>query len=145
MKILIKVKLFITFSMLVSQLLMSAVVFADTSVIVHPGNKAVLNSKDIQRIFLGKMNEFSPGKAATPIDQPFGTKARTEFIEAIIKKPEKQTRAYLAIMLFTGAGIIPREESDVALIKKTVAENQDAIAYIDSALVDASVRVVYTY
>ena len=141
MKNLLKEKFFSTFFMLS----MSTVVCADTSVIVHPDNKIELNSKDIQRIFLGKRNEFTSGKETIPINQPFGTKARTEFIEAIIKKTETQARTYWAVLLFTGAGMSPREEKDPEIIKKTVAENPNAISYIDSALVDASVRVVYTY
>lgn len=145
MKGLSKANLFIAFFFFISQFIVSAAVIADTSVIVHPDNKVVLSVKDLQRIFQGKMKEFSTGKEVKPINQPFGAKARTEFLEKILNKDEKQERIYWSIELFTGKGIPPREESNELIIKKSVAESQEAIAYINSSLVDSTVRVVYTF
>ena len=85
-------RIFFIFFFFVSQLYANNVVLADISVIVHPDNQAVLSVKDIQRIFHGKMKEFSAGQKALPINQPFGSKPRKEFIEKVLKLDEKQER-----------------------------------------------------
>ena len=51
-------------------------------------------------------------------------------------------KAYWAKIIFTGRGQPPRQVATSAEAKKLVAQNPNAIAYIDSAMVDDSVRVV---
>jgi ABC-type phosphate transport system substrate-binding protein len=101
-----------------------------------------LNSDQVADIFLGKTSHFPDGTQATPIDQSEDSPARERFYAQFTGKSPAQVRAYWAKIIFTGRGQPPRQVGNSAEAKKLVAQNPNAIAYIDSAMVDDSVRVV---
>lgn len=126
-------------------LLATANVFAGTAVIVHPSNNNAIGEADISKIFLGKKKSFPDGGEAIPVDQAEGSAERTNFVTTILKKNDQQIKAYWAQLLFTGKGTPPKEVSSGADVKKLVSANPALIGYIDSAQVDASVKVVYEF
>ncbi len=55
-----------------------------------------------------------------------------------------QLKALWARLVFSGAAQQPKVLANGAALKKAVADNPDAIGYIDSSEVDASVQVPLT-
>lgn len=103
-----------------------------------------LNETDVARVFLGK-TKVLPGLngAAVPVDQGAGSGPRKTFYDKVIKKDESQLRSYWSQLLFTGKGSPPQDVGDSSAVKKLLASNPNLIGYMDSSLVDGSVRVVY--
>ena len=54
-------------------------------------------------------------------------------------------QAYWSKLVFTGKGTPPDELASSADAVAAVAKHENAIAYVDSAAVDGSVKVVTTY
>ena len=101
-----------------------------------------LSSSQVADIFLGKTSRFPDGSQATPIDQPEDSPARDKFYTQVTGKSPAQVKAYWSKIIFTGRGQPPVQASNGTEVKKMIAQNPAAIGYIDSALVDDSVRVV---
>lgn len=120
-------------------------VWSQVSVIVNPNNTAELSSSDIARIFLGKKRTYSDGTEAIAIHQTEGTPIRTSFVTTLLKKNSQQLKAYWAQLLFTGKGTPPKDVDGGNNVKKLVSENPAFIGYIDSSLIDDTVRVVHEY
>lgn len=125
--------------------LMSCAAWSGVAVVVHPGNTNTMSEDDISRIFLGKKKAFPDGSDAIPVDQADGSANRSAFVSTVLKKNDQQIKAYWAQLLFTGKGTPPKEVGSSADVKKLIAQNPSLIGYIDSADVDASVKVVYQF
>ena len=101
-----------------------------------------LNTEQVADIFLGKTGRFPDGSQAVPIDQHEDSPARERFYAQFTGKSPAQVKAHWSKIIFTGRGQPPRQAMNGAEAKKLVQENLHAIAYIDNALVDSSVRVL---
>jgi len=116
---------------------------ADVVAVVSAKSRVTaLNSDQVADIFLGKTSHFPDGTQATPVDQSEDSPARERFYAQFTGKSPAQVKAYWSKMIFTGRGQPPRQATNGAEAKKLVLENPNAIAYIDSRLVDGSVRVL---
>ena len=102
----------------------------------------VLTSSQVADIFLGKTSRFPDGSQATPIDQPEDSPVRDRFYSQVAGKSPAQVKAHWSKIIFTGRGQPPTQASSGAEVKKMIVQNPSAIGYIDSSLVDESVRVV---
>ncbi|ABG38664.1 conserved hypothetical protein [Paraglaciecola sp. T6c] len=129
-------------SLTAALLLGSASVFAEVVVIVHPSNSASIDAKTTQRIFLGKEKKFSSGEQATPINQAAGTASRNSFDNDTLGRNSAQVSAYWSKLVFTGKGIPPKEVANDGEVIAIVAANPNAIGYVDSGSVDASVKAI---
>ena len=116
---------------------------ADVVVIVSAKSPITsLTAEQTARIFLGKASSFPDDGDAIPIDQAEGSAIRDEFYSKVVHKNSSQLSAYWAKVIFTGDGRPPEKlESNVA-VRKAVANNPNAIGYIDKSAVDKSVRVI---
>ena len=103
---------------------------------------AGLNASQVADIFLGKTNRFPDGTLAVPVDLPEESPAREKFYAEYAGKSPAQVKAHWSKIIFTGRGQPPKQLGSGAEAKKFVAENPNAIAYIDSKLVDNSLRVL---
>ncbi|HYC36984.1 MAG TPA: phosphate ABC transporter substrate-binding protein [Usitatibacter sp.] len=101
-----------------------------------------LTSAQVADIFLGRTSRFPDGALAVPIDQPEDSALRDRFYAQFTGKSAAQVKAHWSKIIFTGRGQPPRVASSGAETKRIVAENPYAIGYVDSRLVDDSVRVV---
>ena len=113
-------------------------------VIVNPANSNAISEDEVQRIFLGKKSTFNDGSKATPYALTPGPTSDA-FSEKALGKSASQLKAYWSKLVFTGKGIPPSELAGAKEAVSTVAKDASAIAYVDSAAVDASVKVVATY
>lgn len=103
-----------------------------------------LNANQISDIFLGKTSTFPSGGLAVPLDLTEGTPTRDEFYAKLTGKSAAQIKAHWSKIIFTGRGLPPKEILNGNEVKRRLAENPNAISYIDENLVDSSVRVLYS-
>ena len=101
-----------------------------------------LNANQVADIFLGKSSRFPDGTVAMPIDLSEESPLRERFYTVFTGKSPAQLKAHWSKIIFTGRGQPPRQVSGSAEAKKMLADNPNAIAYIDSKDVDKSVRVL---
>lgn len=122
-----------------------ATLSAHAEVVVIVSAKSHIKSLTVAqtaKIFLGKASSFPDDGDVLPIDQAEGSAVRDEFYSKIVRKNSSQLSAYWAKIIFTGDGRPPEIlESNVA-VRKAVANNPNAIGYIDKSAVDKSVRVI---
>ena len=123
----------------------SAPAFAEVAVIVNPSNSAAISKDDVGRLFLGKKSKFSDGSKAKPFYLAQGHSARDEFNKKALGKSSSQIKAYWSKLIFTGKGTPPDALGSIEAVLKRVAEEPGAIAYVDAASVDDTVKVVMTY
>src|ERR1700732_496886 len=102
----------------------------------------VLSTSQVANIFLGKATRFPNGVQAVPIDQADGSVARDEFYAKLVGKAATQLKAYWAKLVVTGRGQPPPAVANSNEMKKRLIQNPAAIGYIESNLVDDTVRVV---
>jgi len=127
-------------------LFIGAAVHAEVAVIVSASNgNGSLDQDTISRIFLGKTSNFPDGSQAIPVDQTEGSTSRDSFNDKVLGKSSSQLKAYWSRLIFTGKGTPPKESGTDADIKALVAKNPNLVGYVDSSVVDGSVKVVYKF
>lgn len=124
--------------------LLAAAAQADVVVIVNPKSAtASLTAEQVATLFLGKASNL-PGGLSQALDLPEGSAARETFYAKAAGKNASQVKAIWARLAFSGKATPPKEMKDAAEARKFVAANPDAIAYIEKAAVDGTVKVVLT-
>jgi ABC-type phosphate transport system substrate-binding protein len=111
-------------------------------VIVHPQNDVKITPKNVQRIFLGKEKKFSNGLETIPINQVHGSSARELFDNNRLDRSSTQISAYWSKFVFTGKGVPPIEVSDDASVVDLVANNKNAIGYIEESQISDKVTSI---
>jgi ABC-type phosphate transport system substrate-binding protein len=101
-----------------------------------------LNADQVADIFLGKTSRFPDGSQAVPIDLGEDSPARDRFYAQYTGKSPAQVKAHWSKIIFTGRGQPPRQANSSSEAKKLIADNPNAIGYIDQSQVDNSVRVL---
>jgi ABC-type phosphate transport system substrate-binding protein len=101
-----------------------------------------LSVNQLADIFLGRVSRFPDGTPAVPVDLADGSMERDQFYAKVAGKTPAQIKAYWSKVIFTGRGQPPKAVQNDRDMKQYVAANIDAIGYIDSAMVDDSVRVL---
>ena len=130
----------------ISSVFVASVASAEVAVIVSASNgNANLDQDTIARVFLGKSKNFPDGSQAVPVDQNAGTASREAGNSTVLGKSSSQLKAYWSRLIFTGKGTPPKESGDDATVKDLVANNPNLIGYVDSSVVDGSVKVVHKF
>ena len=116
---------------------------ADLVVIVSARNPvASLRADQVAAIFLGQSARFPDGAEAVPYDMRLGAALRDEFYARVTNKSPALLKAHWSKMVFTGRGQPPAELPDSAAVRRRVAEDPEAIGYIERTALDASVHAV---
>jgi ABC-type phosphate transport system substrate-binding protein len=124
--------------------LASGIASSDVVVVVSARSPIMALSKNqLIDIFLGKVSRYPDGTEAMPLDQAEGSSARDEFYTRAADKSAAQIKAYWSKIIFTGRGQPPPTVSNSVEMKKRIRDNPAAIGYIDRALVDDTVRVLF--
>lgn len=123
-------KIIISFIVLASSMMLSALTFAEVEVIVHPSNGAALDKDSIQRIYLGKTRAFPGGGEAVAISMEEGSAAEGDFTKNVLGKSPKQLKAYWAKMVFTGKGTPPRQIDSAAEMVNLISANPNLIGFV---------------
>jgi ABC-type phosphate transport system substrate-binding protein len=101
-----------------------------------------ISTAQLADIFLGKSNRFPDGTQAVPIDLNEDSPVRDRFYAQYAGKSPAQVKAHWSKIIFTGRGQPPRQAATASEAKKLIADNPNAIGYIDASQVDSSVRVL---
>lgn len=133
-------------SLILTSVFVAGLASAEVAVIVSASNgNTSLDQDTIARVFLGKSKNFPDGSQAVPVDQNSGSATREAFSSTVLGKSSSQLKAYWSRLIFTGKGTPPKESGDDAAVKDLVAKNPNLIGYVDSSVVDGSVKVVYKF
>lgn len=123
----------------------SAVSFAEIAIIVHPDNKMdKIEVKQAAQIFLKKVKKFPVGGKANPVVQKDGSSVFENFNKIVLKKSASTLKAYWSKVIFTGKAVPPKTADTDEDVIKIVSSDKEAIGYIDSSKVNASVKVILT-
>jgi ABC-type phosphate transport system substrate-binding protein len=116
---------------------------AELVVIVSARNPvAALRADQVAAIFLGQSARFPDGTEAVPYDLRIGTPMRDEFYARVTSKTPALLKAHWSKMVFTGRGQPPAELPDSAAMRRKVADDPEAIGYIERGALDGSVHAV---
>jgi ABC-type phosphate transport system substrate-binding protein len=122
---------------------LSGLAQADIVAVVSANSSVIrLNTRQLADIFLGRVSRFPDGTSAVPVDLVGGSAERDQFYAKVAGKTPAQIKAYWSKIIFTGRGQPPKVVQDGSDMKKYIAAHSDAIGYIDSSMVDDSVRVL---
>lgn len=117
---------------------------ADVVAVVSASSPIVaLSRNQLLDIFLGKTSRYPDGTPAVPLDQSEGSSLRDQFYTKVAERSAAQMKAYWSKVIFTGRGQPPPTVASSIEMKKRLRDNPAAIGYIDSTLVDDSVRVLF--
>lgn len=112
---------------------------AELVIIVNPQNPATrMFPSQAAQFFLGGSVQF------TPVEQAEGSPIRAEFCKKVLEKSPDQVEAIWSKIVFTAKGKPPKPYKSSVEVKKAVAENVNAIGYIEKSAVDDTVKVVAT-
>ncbi|GAC29403.1 hypothetical protein [Brumicola pallidula] len=117
-------------------------VLAELVVVVNPANANALDSKTVQRIFLGKDKKFADGNETIAVNQAAATEIRQNFDQEVLGRSSSQVSAYWSKLVFTGKGIPPKEVATDAEVIDLVSRNPSVIGYINKASVTDAVKIV---
>lgn len=117
---------------------------ADVVVVVSAKSPASkLTKEQVADIFLGRSTTLPGAGQAVPLDQAAGSKVRDEFYSKVTGQTAAQVKTLWAKLSFSGKGTPPKALNSDDEVKAQLADNPNAIAYIDKSKVDASVKTVF--
>jgi ABC-type phosphate transport system substrate-binding protein len=122
--------------------LMPAVRAQTLVVIVNPTiGVQRLSRREVLDIFLGRYRTFPTGASALPIDLDINSSERKQFYVLLAHKDSSDMGSYWARLTFSGKISPPFSVTDARMAVDIVANNPNAIAYVDRAAVDERVRI----
>jgi ABC-type phosphate transport system substrate-binding protein len=122
--------------------LTSAVRAQSLVVIVNPKlGVQHLSRSEVLDIFLGRFRTFPSGSRALPIDLDVDSVTRKEFYMLLAHKDSADMGSYWARLTFSGKISPPFSVSDANAAVDIVANNPNAIAYVDRSAVDHRVHI----
>jgi ABC-type phosphate transport system substrate-binding protein len=111
-------------------------------VIVNPAiGVQHLSRREALDIFLGRYRTFPSGASALPIDLDIRSEERKQFYLLLAHKDPADMSSYWARLTFSGKISPPFVVADARMAIDIVANNPNAIAYVDRATVDNRVRI----
>ena len=126
-------------------LLLSASIASAEVVVIVNSDAAVKSASadEIAQLFLGKRNDLG-GTDLVPVDQTEGNASRAVFYDKVVQKNPSQLNAYWSRLIFTGKGSPPKQAGSDAEVAEAVADDEEAIGYVDASAVTDGVKVIYT-
>lgn len=126
-------------------LLAAEVSLAELVVIAHPSNpETSLTMAEAKKIFLRKSKYLPSGGSVTPIDQPDASPVKDNFYAKVAGMNPRQLAKYWAKLIFSGKGAPPAQEAGDLQVRARIASNPSSIGYVDSSVVNNSVKVLLT-
>jgi ABC-type phosphate transport system substrate-binding protein len=128
---------------LVATLLMQGLATAQALVVIVNPSIGVqhLSRREVLDIFLGRYRTFPSGASALPIDMDINSTERREFYLLLAHKDSQDMISYWARLTFSGKISAPFAVPDAHTAVDIVANNPNAIAYVDRTAVDQRVRI----
>jgi hypothetical protein len=101
-----------------------------------------LSREQIVDIFMANTPQLPYEVRLVPVDQLESSAARDKFYAKFAGRSPAQMKSHWSKIIFTGRGQPPKEVSSSTLARELVANNPNAIGYIEKSMVDASVRAL---
>ena len=117
---------------------------AQVVVVGAKSTAAKLTKDQAAALFLGKSTQLPGAGIPVLLDQPEASEIRQLFYTKVTEKTASQVKAIWSRLVFSGKGTLPKELASNEEVKKMLATNPDAIAYIDKSAVDATVKVLFS-
>lgn len=111
---------------------------AEVAVITSAANGVSLSLAQVAAIYLGQERSHQA------VDLLDWTPTKARFYAKLLDKNEAQLQSYWAGLLFSGQGEPPAVVLDEAAMLESVASSDTRLGYVDKALVDGRVRVLFT-
>lgn len=122
--------------------------WADVAVIVHRDSPLTsMTAREVSDLYLGRARNVAAGNPHAPLvlavyDQPANSPLRELFFQRLNGMAIKQVNAYWARLRFSGEVLSPPVAPDSRAVLEIVQRQANAIGYVESELVDGSVRVI---
>jgi ABC-type phosphate transport system substrate-binding protein len=138
-----RMKLFVQILFVLWALPVAQAVRAQTIVVIVNPSIGVqhLSRREALDIFLGRYRSFPSGASALPIDLDINSTERRQFYLMLAHKDSSDMSSYWARLTFSGKISPPFAVADARMAVDIVANNPNAIAYVDRAAVDNRVRI----
>ena len=105
-------------------------------VIVNEANGVgAMSAADLSKVFFKKLNRWSTGLDAVPVDLPEGAAARDAFNAGVHGKNLGAVRAYWQQQIFSGRGVPPLEKATDEQVVAFVRATPGAVGYVSSGTV----------
>ena len=122
-------------------LMLSPLASAELVIIVHPGGPDSITRQQVRDIYLNRSSQMPNGQRAVAFELAAGNSMRDEFNEKITGRSDAWLKSFWSRQVLTGKGQPPTEMSSVSGMKSVVSSTLGSIGYLDSTLVDDSVKV----
>ena len=138
-----RMSIFVQVLLALGMSLVAQAVRAQTIVVIVNPSIGVqhLTRREALDIFLGRYRTFPSGASALPIDLDINSTERTQFYLILAHKDSSDMSSYWARLTFSGKISPPFAVADARMAVDIVANNPNAIAYVDRSAVDNRVRI----
>ncbi|MCX9154722.1 hypothetical protein OPU71_01130 [Niveibacterium sp. 24ML] len=119
----------------------------DLVVVVSPASGVERLSRDeVINLYMGRARKLPGGTAARPIDLASGAgREKALFYQRLLSRDLAEVKAYWARLTFSGQASPPVQADNPDQVLDLVARNPGGVGYVDRTLVDARVRIVYSF
>lgn len=114
---------------------------AQLSIVVGKSSTNKAGLEELKQMFSGAKTSWDNGNKVQIADQADSDVGK-KFYDKFIGKSAVQVRSQWMKLVLSGQGSAPVKCSDDAAVKKAVAENPNAVGYISSGAVDATVKEI---
>ncbi|HCV42197.1 MAG TPA: hypothetical protein DGH68_01845 [Bacteroidetes bacterium] len=119
----------------------TATVQAQVSIIVAKSSTQKVSKEEAKDIFAGATAAWGNGAKIQVIDQS-DTEAGKKFYDEFVGKSANQVRLQWTKLVLSGQAQAPKKCGDDEAVRKAVAEDPNAIGYIQSNAMDGSVKEI---
>ena len=104
-----------------------------------------LTHSQVVNIYLGRYRRLSTGATAVPIDLPESSENKAIFYRQLVDKNLAEINAYWSRLVFSGKTRPPQQVENTNEALEFLANNLNALAYIDRAAVNSQVTIVFEW
>lgn len=119
---------------------------ADLVVVANPRSGIDrMSREEVVYVFMGRWRQLPSGIPAQPVDAPVDSAERTAFYRQLVNKDASEVKAYWSRLVFSGGARPPASPKSRDEQLRILASTAGAVGYLDRALVDARIKVVFDF
>jgi hypothetical protein len=104
-----------------------------------------LTREQLIDIYMGRYRVLPDGRAAHPLDAAADAPERALFYRSLLGKNLDDINAYWARLVFSGRTEPPREMADREAMQARIADDRDAIGYVDKKELTWNLKIVFSF
>lgn len=132
--------------LLIYLMLLAPVASADVVLVANPGSGIEqLTQSEVINIYLGRYRRLPTGSTAVPIDLSDKTDVKVRFYQLLVDKNLAEINAYWSRLVFSGKTRPPLEVDNASEALQWVANNLNALAYMNRSDVSSDVIIVFEW